>query len=83
VTDIDVTEDVFENVNVSVPEYVLELSSDAETRTPFDGAVVVVVDVVVVVVDVDVVVDVGMGDVDVVVGVEPLAFAPAHALAEL
>jgi hypothetical protein len=86
VTNIVVTEDVFENVNVSVPEYALELSSEAKTWTPFDGSVVVVVvGVVVVVVGVVVVVDDGVVvvvvvDDDVVV---PPVFAPAHAFAEL
>lgn len=77
VTVIEVTEDVFENVSVSVPEYGLELSSEAVTTTPFDGGAVVVV----VVVDV-VVVDVGVVVVDEV-GVDPPTSAPAQALAEL
>ena len=84
VTNIVVTEDVFENVNVSVPEYALELSSEAKTWTPFDGSVVVVVvgvvGVVVVVDDGVVVVVVVVVDDDVVV---PPVFAPAHAFAEL
>jgi hypothetical protein len=78
VTVIEVTEDTFENVNVSVPVYPLELSLEVATWTPFDGDVVVVVVGNVVVVDVGVVVVVVVVD-----GLNPPVFAPAQALAEL